>query len=124
MDMNVDPGRERSRLRDAVRYHPVLVALMSVMGLLLGLGLAALVPSPDTASTTVLLRPLPGNPYSSVNEPDTLVALETEAQLVRSDEVSRRVIRDLDLGVIREVRNSWQFYRDRRPDSYGPIVAP
>jgi hypothetical protein len=99
MDMNVDPGRERSRLRDALRYHPVLVALMSVMGLLLGLGLAALVPSPDTASTTVLLRPLPGNPYSSVNEPDTLVALETEAQLVRSDEVSRRVIRDLDLGV-------------------------
>jgi beta-ureidopropionase len=34
------------------------------------------------------------------------------------------VIRDLDLGLIREVRNSWQFYRDRRPDSYGAIVAP
>ena len=23
-----------------------------------------------------------------------------------------------------EVRNLWQFYRDRRPDAYGPLVAP
>jgi N-carbamoylputrescine amidase len=34
------------------------------------------------------------------------------------------VIRDIDLGVIREVRNAWQFYRDRRPDSYLATVAP
>ena len=33
-------------------------------------------------------------------------------------------VRDLDMGLIREVRNNWQFYRDRRPDSYDPIVAP
>jgi beta-ureidopropionase len=25
---------------------------------------------------------------------------------------------------IREVRNTWQFFRDRRPDSYGDLVAP
>lgn len=31
---------------------------------------------------------------------------------------------DLDLDQIREVRNVWQFYRDRRPDSYGDLVAP
>ena len=30
------------------------------------------------------------------------------------------VIRDLDLDMIRTVRNAWQFYRDRRPDSYVP----
>jgi hypothetical protein len=24
---------------------------------------------------------------------------------------------------IKEVRNTWQFFRDRRPDLYGPIVA-
>ena len=29
---------------------------------------------------------------------------------------------DIDLDLIREVRNTWQFYRDRRPDSYGPIT--
>ena len=32
------------------------------------------------------------------------------------------VIADLDLDQIREVRNVWQFFRDRRPDAYGPIV--
>lgn len=31
---------------------------------------------------------------------------------------------EIDLDKIREVRNVWQFYRDRRPDSYGPLVAP
>ncbi len=34
------------------------------------------------------------------------------------------VVADMDLEMIREVRNVWQFFRDRRPDSYGPLVAP
>jgi beta-ureidopropionase len=34
------------------------------------------------------------------------------------------VVADLDLDMIREVRNVWQFFRDRRPDAYDPIVAP
>jgi N-carbamoylputrescine amidase len=29
---------------------------------------------------------------------------------------------DLDLEIISEVRKTWQFYRDRRPDMYGPLV--
>ncbi|MDH3529098.1 MAG: acyltransferase [Acidobacteriota bacterium] len=33
------------------------------------------------------------------------------------------VVADLDMDVIREVRNTWQFFRDRRPDSYGSLVA-
>lgn len=32
------------------------------------------------------------------------------------------VIADMDLDMIREVRNVWQFFRDRRPDSYEEIV--
>ena len=32
------------------------------------------------------------------------------------------VIADMDLDLIREVRNTWQFFRDRRPESYGAIV--
>jgi beta-ureidopropionase len=32
------------------------------------------------------------------------------------------VIADLDLDLIREVRNTWQFFRDRRPETYGSIV--
>ncbi len=43
---------------------------------------------------------------------------------IASTDTEEILVRDLDLGVIREVRNSWQFYRDRRPDSYGPLVAP
>jgi beta-ureidopropionase len=31
------------------------------------------------------------------------------------------VIADLNLDVIREVRNVWQFYRDRRPETYGGL---
>ncbi|ACZ22335.1 predicted amidohydrolase [Sanguibacter keddieii DSM 10542] len=34
------------------------------------------------------------------------------------------LIRDIDLGKVREVRERWQFFRDRRPDAYGPLVAP
>ncbi|MDA8016255.1 MAG: acyltransferase [Thermoanaerobaculia bacterium] len=34
------------------------------------------------------------------------------------------VTADLDLDQIREVRNVWQFYRDRRPESYEGIVEP
>ena len=33
------------------------------------------------------------------------------------------VVADLDLDLIREVRNTWQFFRDRRPDSYSQLVA-
>jgi N-carbamoylputrescine amidase len=33
------------------------------------------------------------------------------------------VVADLNLDMIREVRNTWQFFRDRRPDSYEQLVA-
>ena len=34
------------------------------------------------------------------------------------------VVRDLDMDKIMEVRNTWQFYRDRRPDAYGDLTRP
>ena len=34
------------------------------------------------------------------------------------------IVADLDLEEIAEVRNTWQFYRDRRPDTYGGLTAP
>jgi N-carbamoylputrescine amidase len=33
------------------------------------------------------------------------------------------VVADLDLEMIREVRNTWQFYRDRRPETYSSLTA-
>ena len=41
-----------------------------------------------------------------------------------SDSESQVVVRDLDMGVLREVRHTWAFYRDRRPESYDGLVAP
>ena len=32
------------------------------------------------------------------------------------------IVRDLDLDLIKTVRERWAFYRDRRPDAYGEIV--
>jgi len=34
------------------------------------------------------------------------------------------LLRDLDLDLIRTARTDWQFYRDRRPDSYLDLVRP
>lgn len=34
------------------------------------------------------------------------------------------LIRDIDLGKVREARERWQFFRDRRPDAYEALVAP
>ena len=32
------------------------------------------------------------------------------------------VVADIDFDLIREVRDTWQFYRDRRPESYEDLV--
>jgi N-carbamoylputrescine amidase len=31
-------------------------------------------------------------------------------------------VHEIDLDMIREVRDTWQFFRDRRPEAYGPLV--
>lgn len=41
---------------------------------------------------------------------------------VASDTSAELVVRDLDLDLVDEVRRQWAFYRDRRPDAYGPLV--
>ncbi len=41
-----------------------------------------------------------------------------------SDQSEELVVRDLDLDLIDEVRSQWAFYRDRRPDMYGPLIEP
>ncbi|HEY4181810.1 MAG TPA: nitrilase-related carbon-nitrogen hydrolase [Kofleriaceae bacterium] len=41
---------------------------------------------------------------------------------VGSRDKDELVVAELDLDLIEEVRRTWQFYRDRRPDAYGPLV--
>ena len=40
---------------------------------------------------------------------------------VASDVDDAVVVRDLDLGLIDEVRRIWAFYRDRRPETYAKL---
>jgi N-carbamoylputrescine amidase len=34
------------------------------------------------------------------------------------------IVRDMDLDMVQQVRQTWQFYRDRRPDAYDDLVRP
>jgi N-carbamoylputrescine amidase len=44
---------------------------------------------------------------------------QMEAEASEGDD--ELVVADLDLSMIDEVRNTWQFYRDRRPDAYDEL---
>ena len=41
---------------------------------------------------------------------------------VGSEDKSELIVTDMDFDQIEEVRQIWQFYRDRRPDSYGDLA--
>ncbi len=41
-----------------------------------------------------------------------------------SDQEEQLLRAELDLDLVREVRDTWQFYRDRRPEMYGELVKP
>jgi N-carbamoylputrescine amidase len=32
------------------------------------------------------------------------------------------VVADMDMEMVREVRNTWQFFRDRRPETYSRLT--
>ncbi len=46
----------------------------------------------------------------------------TTGQGKASDKEEQLIVCDLDFDLVREVRNTWQFYRDRRPEMYGDIA--
>jgi N-carbamoylputrescine amidase len=41
-----------------------------------------------------------------------------------SDNRDELVVADLDMAMVQEVRDLWQFFRDRRPETYGELVSP
>ena len=43
-----------------------------------------------------------------------------EAQASYGDD--ELLVHEIDLDMVREVRNTWQFFRDRRPETYGIMV--
>jgi N-carbamoylputrescine amidase len=41
-----------------------------------------------------------------------------------SEDKDELLVAEFDLDLIEQVRSKWQFYRDRRPETYGEITAP
>jgi beta-ureidopropionase len=41
---------------------------------------------------------------------------------VGSEDRDELITAELDLDMIEDVRRVWQFYRDRRPETYGPMA--
>ncbi|MGI3784465.1 MAG: hypothetical protein ACRYG2_27205, partial [Janthinobacterium lividum] len=70
----------------------VLGIVGAVVGALVGLRLASV----HTATASVLVSPLNGNPYASTGNQTSLVNLETEAQLVSSAPVLAAVQQKVD----------------------------
>ncbi|MDT0442276.1 nitrilase-related carbon-nitrogen hydrolase [Streptomyces johnsoniae] len=66
-------------------------------------------------------------PYGDNDFYGTSYFVDPRGQLVggaASDTEEELVVRDLDFGLIDEVRQQWAFYRDRRPDAYDGLVHP
>jgi N-carbamoylputrescine amidase len=40
-----------------------------------------------------------------------------------SEDKSELVVAEMDFAMIEEVRRVWQFFRDRRPETYGPLTS-
>jgi len=77
---NIGVPTRRVRTRRIVVLVLVLGIVGAVVGALVGFRLAGV----NTATATVLVNPLDGNPYSTSTSGDDLVNLQTEAQLVSS----------------------------------------
>jgi len=53
---------------------------------------------------------------------ERLRSLAVRRVLLQTDDEA--VVAEMDRRLIAQVRNTWQFYRDRRPDMYGALVQP
>lgn len=83
----------------ALRRHLALLIVLTLAGAACGVGVAMRQGPRYTASSSIMLNPLPGNPYSPEGRGDQLVNVETEAQLVRAEGVTKLVRQRLGLDV-------------------------
>ena len=45
-----------------------------------------------------------------------------QIEAIASRDKDELIVHDMNFDMIREVRNTWQFFRDRRPETYGPLT--
>lgn len=43
-------------------------------------------------------------------------------EAIASRDKDELLVHDIDLDMVREARDNWQFFRDRRPETYGPLT--
>ncbi len=82
----------------------LLVALLAAVGGAAGWGWASSTPPERSATATVLVTPLEGNPFNP-DAREGVLSLETEARLVASDAVTRAVAKEIG-GAVEELRSS------------------
>ena len=44
-----------------------------------------------------------------------------EIEAIASRDKDELLVHEIDFAMIREIRDKWQFFRDRRPETYGPL---
>src|SRR3990172_5827899 len=52
-----------------------------------------------------------------------IVTPRGEFLVTASEDQDELVVADMDMDVVRQVRDKWQFFRDRRPDTYGVLAT-
>lgn len=87
------PGRRT--FASVIRSHLVILIVLSLLGAAAGWTMGTRKSRSSTASASILLNPLDGNPFSPEGRGDSLINLKTEAELVRSDAVASQVITQL-----------------------------
>jgi N-carbamoylputrescine amidase len=45
-----------------------------------------------------------------------------EIEAIASRDQDELITHEMDMDMVREQRNTWQFFRDRRPEAYGPLT--
>jgi succinoglycan biosynthesis transport protein ExoP len=84
-------GSRATAVNAALRRGIWLTILLCLVGAVAGGFAGQRLATRTSANATILVNPLDGNPFSTKGSGDDLINLETEAQLVHSDDVARMV---------------------------------
>jgi succinoglycan biosynthesis transport protein ExoP len=84
-------GSRAAALNAALRRGLVLTVALCILGAVVGALVGQRISTVLVANATILVNPLDGNPFSTKGRGDDLENLETEAQLIQSNNVARMV---------------------------------
>ena len=92
-------GPRRGALATALRHSAFLIVMLMILGALAGAAYGLRSADDHTASASILITPLEGNPFNPSGRGDDLLNLETEARVVSSDPVALNLAERLGDGV-------------------------